>query len=76
MNEDKLIDQIVEILEMMNAYVPTTPAPANPQLPLIQAKVAQMKGIRAKSKAKFALHMKDLVEVGNRISKIKLNSND
>lgn len=71
-DEDKVIDSILEILTLMNNYVPTQLAPANPQLPLIQQKLTTLKILRAASKERFRLALLDIASVTKKISDIQL----
>ena len=70
--EEKIIDQIIEILDLMNSYTPTTPAPANPQLPVIRTKVIQLQATRRASTDKFKLNFINIAEITKEISSIKL----
>lgn len=76
MTEEKIIDMIIDCIDLLSAYVPTTVAPANPQLPVIRAKLVQLRAIREKSKASFKLYFDDLVTVNSKITEIQLNAND
>lgn len=70
--EDKIIDQILEILSLMNSYVPTTPQPANPQLPLIRTKLLHLQANRKTSSSKFKISFVNISEITKEISSIKL----
>lgn len=70
--EDKIIDQILEILSLMNNYIPTPAAPANPQLPLIRAKLLQLQANRKASSSKFKINFVNISEITKEISSIKL----
>lgn len=68
--EDKIIDQIIELLVLMNSYTPTTPAPANPALPIIRAKIAVLQARRTAVKKKFQLNFVNMADITKQISSI------
>ena len=72
MDEKQIIDNIIEILDLMNSYVPTTVNPANPKLPIIKIKVQRLKVARTLSSAKFKLHFDNISKITKQISDVKL----
>jgi hypothetical protein len=72
MGEDKIIDQIIAILVLMNSYVPTTAEPANPSLPVILQKLATLQAARTASKAKFNLNFLNIAEITKQITSINI----
>lgn len=69
--EDKIIDQIISILVLMNSYVPTPAAPANPNLPVILAQMKILQIYRNASKQKFKMNFINISEIAKEISTIK-----
>lgn len=69
--EEKIIDQIIEILSLMSQYTPTTPP--NPFLPLIKIKLLQLQTNRKASTAKFKINFINISEITKEISSIKLS---
>jgi len=72
MDEDKIIDKIIEILELMNNYAPTSSFPANPALPIIRLKVERLKLVRNLTTKKFKLHFDNISRITKQISDVKL----
>lgn len=70
-DEEKIIDQIIEILSLMNGYTPTQFNPANPLLPLIRTKITRLQSIRAASKNRFKLNFINSADVVKQLTEIK-----
>jgi hypothetical protein len=70
--EEKILDQIIAILVLMNSYVPTTANPANPQLPFILKQLAQLQANRTAIKAKFNLNFLNIAEITKQITSLNI----
>jgi|GEM_PF-4331586 len=68
--EEKFIDNIIDILDLMSQYSPTTPP--NPNLPLIIQKIQILKAQRLKSTDLFSKHLESLSDIVKNLSDIKV----
>lgn len=70
--EEKIIDGILEILDLMNAYTPIQQEPANPALGIIRTKLIALEVLRKVSKEKFKLLFLDVAGVTKQITDVKI----
>lgn len=69
MRDEEIIDELIKIVELLSL----SPAvPPNPNLPLIQSKLIQIKASRTVSKKKFLDHFANLSQIVKQITDIKL----
>lgn len=72
--EDKIIDLLIQALELSSSFTPTWSQPENPALPLIIALIAEAKAIRIASKAKFQISFQESSNITQQLSNLKLNA--
>lgn len=69
MRDEEVIDELIKVVELLSL---SPSMPANPNLPLIQSKLLQIKATRLVSKKKFLEHFSNLSQIVKQITDIKL----
>ena len=69
--EDKILDELIELVDLLAQYTPTTPP--NPLLPEIRKRVTVLKTRRQKSKSDFLKHFADVGKIIKELNSLKFN---
>ena len=67
--EEKIIDSLIELVDLLSQYTPASPP--NPLLPEIRVKVTALKIKRQKSKLRFAKHFLDVGKLLKELNSFK-----